>query len=222
MSDWDNWIAGRSHLSSKLKGADPHNIEAYFLKVHATAETFFRRMLFVGLRLNLVAFDEGNDWLHHNDCTPTRDGFSEKFNCLYEPNMSFERMLANCPNGENLWELWLDFAKPVRNHLAHGIRGYGSDWLECGVRINQYLLIEFDGAMAKHLGGSVGDDLTKLRPRLPHGRKGVDIGALLGIKKSRSPRPSVSLLVAQNRLLSAGLLPLASHSRSTASPADSA
>lgn len=205
MRDWDNWIAGRSHLASKLKSADPHSPEAYFLKLHATTEAFFRRMLLVGLRLNLVSFDEARDWLHHNDCTPNKVDFPKQFDSLYGPDFSFDMLLDGCPNGQTLWELWQNFAKQVRNHLAHGIRGYGSDWLECGVRINQYLLIELDGAMSKHLGGSIAGNLTGLRPRLPKGRKGVNIPALFGLKKGRQPRPPVSLVDAQNRLIAANL-----------------
>ena len=205
MQDWDQWIAGRSHLTGKLKGADPHNAEAYFLKLHATTEAFFRRMLFVGLRLNLVTSADASDWLHHNDSTPAKGNFPQQFNSLYGPAVSFERVLADCPNGENLWELWLDFAKPVRNHLAHGIRRYSADWLVCGVRINQCLLIELDGAIAKHLGGSIADNLTKLQPRLPIGRNGMNITTLLG-KKPKKPKPQVSLSDAQNRLISIGLL----------------
>lgn len=206
MQDWDNWIAGRSHLASKLKDADPHNAEAYFLKMHATTEAFFRRMLFVGLRCNSVTSADAGDWLHHNDITPTKKGFPEQFNRLYKRNFNYEMLLADCPNGENLWELWLDFAKPVRNHLAHGIRGYSSDWLVCGVLINQCLLIELDGAMATYLGGSIADNLTKLRPRLPIGRPGVNITTLLG-KKPNKPKPQISLSDVQNRLMVVGLLP---------------
>jgi hypothetical protein len=203
---WDNWIAGRSHLASKLKGADPRNGETYFQKLHATTESYFRRMMFVGLRLNLVTFADANDWLHHNDNTPTKTDFPRQFDSLYGPDFSFEKLLIESLNGHILWELWHDFAKLVRNHLVHGIRGYSSDWLVCGVLINQSLLIELDRAMVKHLGGSIAGNLTELRPRLPVGRKGVNIPALFGLKKGKQPRPSVSLIDAKNRLISIGLL----------------
>jgi hypothetical protein len=209
MQSWDQWISERSYIAGKLKAANPDDHEAFFLKVHATTEAFFRRVLLVGLRLNLVTFADADDWLNHNDSTPTKTGFPNQFNKLFAPGLSFESVIAGCPNGQTLWELWHDFSKPVRNHLAHGIRGYGPDWLECGVRINQCLQMELDGAMAKHLGGSIGDNLRKLQPRLPTGRSGVNIPPLLGLKKGRLPRPSVSLEATQNRLIAVGLLPSA-------------
>lgn len=206
MSDWNLWIAQRIHLAAKLKCADRTNIEAYFLKIHAASEAFFRRLLFVGLRLNMVSFHDAQEWLHHNDSTPTKSEFPKTFNRLYGPDLSFEMLLAKDPRSQILWELWFDFAKPVRNHLAHGIRGYTSDWLECGIRINQGLLIELDAGMAEYLGGSIADNLSKLRPRLPTGKKGINISTLLGQRRGRPPKPSISLVDARNRLIEAGLL----------------
>jgi hypothetical protein len=205
MKDWDDWVSNHSHIALKLKGVDRTYSEAYFLKLHAATEALLRRILFVGLRLNMVSFSDASDWLHHNDSTPTKIDFLNKFNKLYGPDLKFETVLADCPHGQLLWDLWHDFAKPVRNHLAHGIRAYNPSWLECGARINQSMLIELDVALAKRLGGSIADDLTKLHPRLPTGRKGIDIPALFGLKKGRQPRPSISLVDAQNRLILAGL-----------------
>lgn len=207
MQSWGQWIEARSHIAAKLKGADRQNAEAYFLKLHAASEAYFRRMMFVGLRLKLVSYDNANRWLHNNDSTPDKDKFPKKFNKLYEPTFSFEAILDECPNGNILWGLWLDFAKPMRNHLAHGIRQYTADWLECGIRINQGLLIELDGVMAKHFGNSIVADLTKLKPRLPQGRKDMDIPALLGTKQS-SPKRFVTLKAAKDSLISAGWYPL--------------
>lgn len=134
----------------------------------------------------MPTFADADIRLYHNDRTATKDDFQKNFTSLYKLALRFEMVLAVCLNGQTLWELWHDFAKAVRNHLAHGIRGHGSDWLGCGVRINQCLLIELDSVTAKLLGDSSADDLAKLRPRMPAGRKGVNIPNLFGRKRGGS------------------------------------
>lgn len=205
MQNWDTWIADRSYLASKFKGADPSNPEAYFLKLQALSEAFFRRTLFVGLRLNRVSFRESDDWLHQNDSTPSKDGFPRSFDRLYGPNLTFDKVLSGCQNGEALWKLWLEFAKPVRNNIAHGIRSYKADWLECGALINQHLMFELDDSLSRHIGGKISDDLSKINPRLPQGNKSVDISALIG-KKANKPKASLSLSKTSNQLISIGIL----------------
>ena len=103
-----------------------------------------------------------------------------------------------------LWELWLDFTKTLRNHLAHGMRTYGSDWLQLAVQIDQAFMMKFCEELEPHVGGRLGNDLRKLQPRLGLGKIGVDIAKLLG-RKSGKPRPAVSLQTASARFVILGI-----------------
>lgn len=82
---WSKWLADHRSIGSKLLGASRSNRESYFLIVHAATEAMFRRILFVGLRLNKVTYYEANEWLFHNDDTPDKEKYPRLFDQLYQP-----------------------------------------------------------------------------------------------------------------------------------------
>lgn len=203
---WANWLENREHIARKLKGADPGNLEAYFLKIHAASEALFRRFLFIGLRLNRVPFSEAADWLNHNDATPSKQVYPSQFDRLYRGVCTFNDVLSSSRRLDALWPLWNSFSKIIRNHLAHGMRAYERDWLMCALRIDQALMIDLDNGLAPFVGGSGAGNLALLNPRLPTGDKNADIPLLLG-KKAKQARPSISLLETQAHLNSFNLWP---------------
>ena len=191
--DWSKWIKEHPSISTKLLGARGVNRETYFLLIHAATEAMFRRVLLVGLRLNKVTYDEANEWLYHNDETPDKDNYPKLFNQLYQSKLvTWSDLLASTPALEALWTLWLGYSKIIRNHISHGIRKYNDDWLQCGITIDEELLIRLDQSLSIIIGGSVCDHLGKLTPRLPIGLKGNNLTVITG-RKSRKPRPTVSL-----------------------------
>ena len=99
-----------------------------------------------------------------------------------------------CSNSDlkQLWDLWLGYSKVLRNHISHGIRKYTDDWLECGITIDQELLIRMDQELSVIIGGSISDDLAKLNPRLPIGSKGINLKTITS-RNPRASRPKISL-----------------------------
>ncbi len=197
---WSGWIKTHSLITTKLKGADRSNLPAYFLALHASTESLFRQILLVGLRLNSVTYKEAQDWLHWHDITPDTDKYPSRFDHLYSiKQVQWGTLVSQHQKLERVLDLWHEFSKVIRNHLAHGVRSYSDEWLQCAIQIDQHLLIELDIAMTLVVGGSTANSLSKLVPRLPIGKNGQDIAKLTGVKLKK-PRPRVSLLAAQNEL----------------------
>lgn len=202
---WSKWLEEHQTIGSKLRGANSANKETYFLTIHAATETIFRRVLLVELRLNKVTYDEANEWLYHNDDTPNKENFPKLFDRLYHSKqITWSTLICSDPDLKQLWELWLGYSKVVRNHISHGIRKYTDDWLQCGITIDQELLVRLDQALLKTIGGSLCADLAKLSPRLPIGAKGSDLRTITG-RNPRKLRPSNSLV--KTKIAIAGLTP---------------
>lgn len=196
---WSNWIIDHQAIGSKLLGASRSNMEAYFLIAHAATEAMFRRILFVGLRLNKVTYAEANDWLFHNDVTPDGIKYPDLFNRLYQSKqVAWSGIVTSDPELSQLWDSWLGYSKVIRNHISHGVRKYKDDWLQCGITIDQELILRLDQALSKIIGGSVCADLRKINPRLPIGVKGSDFKKITNFKRNNKPRPTVSLDSAKN------------------------
>jgi len=143
-------------------------------------------------------------WLHDNDDTPNRSNYEPIFDKLFAGQVTFAQLTPAGSQALELWELWLDFAKIVRNHVSHGTRKYEEPWLQCAVEIDQAFIVEICGVVGPYVGGSVGGDLRALNPRLTMGKAGVSIPALLGTK-GRKPRPTASLQSAQARFAALGI-----------------
>ena len=199
VAGWADWIAGNNHIDAKLRDENRASEKDYFLAVHAATEAMFRRILFVGLRLNRVTFPDASDWLFHNDVTPNKTNYPKLFDKLYShKQITWAGVISSADGLETLWELWLGFSKTVRNHLAHGIRKYDSEWIRCGIAVDQELLIRLNVALLPFVGGSVAGTLSSFNPRLPKGISGTDLPAVTGIKSSNQ-RPKISLVDAQQK-----------------------
>ena len=198
---WSDWLASRSLVTGKLRGADRGNLEAYFLSLHGSTEAVLRQILFAGLRLNGVTYQEARDWLFHNDNTPDKQKYPNLFDRLYSARQAtWSGVIAGVSGLDQAWNLWLNFSKIIRNHISHGIRKYKEEWLIAAIHADQELLIRLDLALAPMLGGSVASNLTKLNPRLPIGQSGVDLVKLTGRSKPKYPRTNVSLTDAKSML----------------------
>ena len=167
------------------------------MTLHASTEALFRRVLFVGLRLNRVPYKDAQAWLHHHDVTPDREKYPRRFDRLYAvKNVSWDTLVAGNRRFSSALDLWHDYSKLIRNHLAHGVRRYSPEWVDCAISIDQILLIELDRSMVAVVGGSVAHSLKDLVPRLPVGKSGRNLADLMGVK-SRTARPVIALAAAQ-------------------------
>lgn len=194
---WEAWVERRSFVYGKLKGVDRSRLSVYFQALHGVTEAVFRRVLFIGLRVNHVAYKEAQDWLHDHDVTPSPTDYPKRFDRLYAvKGVSWAQVTLSRPKLQGAFALWNSYSKVVRNHLAHSIRSYSDDWLLCGIQIDQLLLMELDLALRSVVGGSVAHALTELAPRLPVGKSKQDLSRLTGIKPSK-PRPRASLVGVQ-------------------------
>lgn len=197
---WTAWLDSHSLISGKLQGIDRASLNVYFQALHGLTEAVFRRALLVGLRVNHVLFKDAEDWLHDHDETPDRKEFPKRFDHLFAiRRTSWADVTLQSESFRCALDLWHDYSKVIRNHLAHAIRSYGHEWLTCAIQIDQILLMEFDRALEPIIGGSLAHDLTKLVPRLPKGIPDQDLPKLTGVKQ-RKPRPAVSLVSAQLEL----------------------
>jgi hypothetical protein len=194
---WASWSDSHSLISRELRGVERANLKVYFQALHGLTEAVFRRSLLVGLRMNQVQFKDAEAWLHDHDETPDRKEFPKRFDRLYSiRKTSWTKVTSQSESFQYALNLWHDYSKIIRNHLAHAIRPYSDEWLACAIRVDQILLMEFDLVMETVVGGSLSDDLTKLVPRLPKGIPTQDVPKITGVKQ-RKPRPTVSLGGAQ-------------------------
>jgi hypothetical protein len=197
VSGWASWADSRILISRELRGVDRASLKVYFQALHGLTEAVFRRSLLVGLRMHQVQFKDAEAWLQDHDETPDRKEFPKRFDRLYSiRGTSWANVMSQSEPLRCALELWHDYSKIIRNHLAHAIRPYSDEWLACAIQADQFLLMEFDLAMEPVIGGSLTDDLTKLVPRLPKGIPAQDVPKITGVKQ-RKPRPTVSLSGAQ-------------------------
>ncbi len=195
--DWASWSDSRSFVSRELRGVDQADLKVYFQALHGLTEAIFRRSLLVGLRMHQVQFKDAENWLHDHDETPDRKEFPKRFDRLYSiRGTSWVQVTSQSESFRCALDLWHDYSKIIRNHLAHAIRSYTDKWLACAIQVDQILLMDFDLVMEPVVGGSLSDDLTKLVPRLPKGIPAQDVPKITGVKQ-RKPRPTVSLGGAQ-------------------------
>ena len=191
--DWGTWLEDKSHIRSKL-AKHSQSVADEFLNIHATSEAALRRLLFIGLRMNQVTYKNTNEWLRDNDRTPSKNDqkpyFIYCFNTIYPKN--WQDIVQHNADFSELWDLWNDFTKTIRNHLAHGIRRYEDEWTILGIEIDQRFIMSLDNVIRPLVGGSPFMDLSKLSPRLPRGKNDISPYKMLGTKK-RNPRPKISL-----------------------------
>lgn len=194
---WAPWSDSHSLISRELRGVDRANLKVYFQALHGLTEAVFRRSLLAGLRMHQVQFKDAEGWLHDHDETPDRKAFPKRFDRLYSiRDTSWAKVTSQSESFRCALDLWHDYSKIIRNHLAHAIRSYSDEWLACAIQVDQILLMDFDLVMEPVVGGSLSDDLTKLVPRLPKGVPDQDVPEITGVKR-RKPRPTVSLGGAQ-------------------------
>ena len=194
---WVSWSNSQSLISRELRGVDRQNLKVYFQALHGLTEAIFRRSLLVGLRINQVPFKEAETWLHDHDETPDRKEFPKRFDRLYGTRgTSWSDVTSTSEPFRCALDLWHDYSKVIRNHLAHGVRRYSPEWVDCAISIDQILLIELDRSMVAVVGGSVAHSLKDLVPRLPVGKSGRNLADLMGVK-SRTARPVIALAAAQ-------------------------
>jgi hypothetical protein len=191
---WDSWVDARGRMLTKLSASDRSNSKNYFVDLHAAIEAMFRRILFVGLRLNEVTYLEADAWIFQNDETPNKEKYPQLFDAIYKKKgTTWDQLLASVDGLKAAWELWLGFPKIIRNHILHGVRSYEAEWIECAIRIDQELVVRLDAAISGVIGGSPIGALDKLSPRLPRGKQGLDIYKLVGRKPSKYLRQKISL-----------------------------
>lgn len=191
---WDSWVKARGRMLAKLSTSDRPNSKNYFIDLHAATESMFRRILFIGLRLNEVPYKEADAWIFHNDETPGSDKYPKLFDALFKKQGVTWNQILNSVEGLNAcWNLWLNFSKIIRNHILHGIRSYTAEWIERAIRIDQELVVRLDSAVSVVIGGSPIGSLDKLSPRLPRGKQGLDIYSLVERKPRKYSRPKISL-----------------------------
>lgn len=196
LPSWNEWLKGSSFVSAKIGDADEGNIRDYFSRVHAATEALLRQILFVGFRLNRVTYADANNWLYHNDITPDRQKYSALINILFKGQQkSWDEIIQSQQDLGELWSLWIDYAKVIRNHVLHGIRSHDDHALQTVTLINKALMMSLDKAFLPVVGGHISGALTAFNPRLPRGTKGLDIAKLAGLKKpGKRPTPAKDVL----------------------------
>jgi hypothetical protein len=192
---WNDWIKDSSFVSAKIGNASETNVRDYFGRAHAATESLLRQILFIGFRLNRATYADTNSWLYHNDVTPDRQKFPALFNVLYlAQGKTWDDVIRSQPDLNEIWALWLDYAKVIRNHIQHGIRNHGDEALLNATLIDKALLMSLDAALIPVIGGRLAGSLTGLSPRLPRGASGLDLTKLAGFKKSgKRPTPAADV-----------------------------
>ena len=195
LSKWAKWLSEPSQkfLASKIMSPakfDKHHL----LEVHGATEATLRKILLIGLRKQKVTYENAWSFLHEYDKTPGRGNNKGDFQNIVEIlyGTPWTTVLTNNNDLNLCWELWLDFAKKIRNDLSHGIRQHSPDTIEIALMINASILIELDKEFNPRIGGSLFQDLTDLSPRLPRGSQSNDPKSLLGIKPKKQVQTKLS------------------------------
>lgn len=197
---WDTWRRDKSHIRLKLHRSYIRKSD-WFLTTHAVSEAALRRVLFVGLRRRGVPYKAAQDWMDHHHITFGKargDGkFVAYFDRLFEQDWA--ATLGAVEGLDELWVLWNDYAKPIRNHLAHALRKYKDDWLDVALSVDRLFMMRLDEAINPVIGGTPFADLRLLSPRLSRGDANVTPESVLAIR-SANPRPKILLDDARTRL----------------------
>jgi hypothetical protein len=213
-SSCKTWLDNSEQIFLRKKINVPHAVTAeYFMSVHAATEAAFRQVQFIGLRMQGVTYRNAQDWLFHNDSTPSNDkrtgSFQNNFNLMFGKSIgSWDSLLKTNGRLRCLWDLWIGYTKHIRNHIAHGVRGYNGDDLERALAIDFALLSELKNALSPYIGGGLYAGLASLSPRLPRGNSQKSVPQLLGIKKSKTPRPPITISEVNRKLGEVFVLPI--------------
>ena len=184
--EWDHWRKDKTHITNKLH-KDYIRKSDWFLTTHAASEAALRRIIFIGLRRKKVPYDVAQKWMDGHSITYGKahghGTFIVYHDRLYTRNWS--DTLKAGGDLEELWELWNDFSKPVRNGLAHGARKYSDDWLDVALSIDRLFMMGLDAVISPVIGGTPFADLRKLSPRLDRGVPNISPEATLNIAPNR-------------------------------------
>lgn len=184
---WDAWRRDKTHITAKLYKSYIRKAD-WFLTTHAASEAALRRLIFIGFRMKHVPYAAAQAWMDGHSITYGKkhgEGtFIVIFDDLYARNWA-DTMKAT-QGLEELWELWNDFAKPVRNGLAHGARKYPDDWLDAALSIDRLFMMRIDDVMSPVIGGTPFADLRLLSPRLGIGNPGVTPESTLSRRAKRA------------------------------------
>lgn len=197
---WKAWVKDKSHIRSKLSPIRQRK-QDHLLTTHAASEAALRRILFVGLRMKKVTYKSASDWMDKNPITFSKDGgrgnFITHFNRLFKEDWA--SVLHSTQDLGELWILWNDYAKPIRNHLAHALQNYSDEWLDTALAIDRLFIMRLDKAIRPIIGGTPFAHLKNLSLTLPRGQKHIDPRMVLNVRK-RNRRPRMPLTEAKTRL----------------------
>lgn len=197
---WDKWRKDKTHITAKLHNNYIRKSD-WFLTTHAASEAALRRLIFIGLRQKKVLYNVAQTWMDGHSITYGKrrgDGtFIVYFDRLFARNWA--DTLKAGSDLEELWELWNDYAKPVRNGLAHGARKYSDDWLDVALSVDRLFMMRLDAVIAPVIGGTPFADLRQLSPRLDRGDPSITAEGVLNIQPNRV-RVTVPLDDATRRL----------------------
>lgn len=181
--EWDAWRTDKLHIKTKLH-ANYIRKSDWFLTTHAASEAALRRLIFIGLRQKQVPYDVVQEWMDGHSITFGKkhgEGtFIVYFDRLYVRNWA--DTLAATEGLGDLWLLWNDFAKPIRNGLAHGARKYKDDWLDAALAVDRLFMMRLDATISPVLGGTPFADLRLLTPRIGKGNPALTAEGVLKIK----------------------------------------
>lgn len=198
--EWDAWRRDKTHLLAKLH-ANYIRKSDWFLTTHAASEAALRRLILIGLRQKQVPYNAAQAWMDGHSITFGKTSpngtFIIYFDRLYVRN--WQDTLSGTVGLEDLWILWNDFSKPVRNGLAHGARKYSDDWLDVALAVDRLFMMRLDATMSPVIGGTPFADLRLLSPRLGRGDPSISAEATLNIRPNRV-RVTLPLQDASDRL----------------------
>lgn len=137
---------------------EPEFSTDYFLKTHRSLEGYFNRLIFIGLRINVIKYADSqkiirNTFLNvHNSL--------EKGLCLLEKKQG--AIIFNSPTIKSAYKLFLDFSVRYRNKIEHAVLAEIRDelTLETCINTNIYLLREIEYMLNKTFQKSAFDKPT--------------------------------------------------------------